>query len=265
MSKSARWALVVSAVAVLGAALVLAFVLSLSTTGWLAERHFVWLFWVNVAVAGAAAAGDRPGHAAPGHAAQARQVRQPAAGQAGRRVCAGGRGAGAADLRCVLPVCHPQHRHLVRRAGGAGAGCRPVAGPQHAGRGGGRPVRPGPHRCRAPGRRAPAGRAHGRRQAADRPAGTGAHPPATGCARCRAAGRQRPGAGQRRRQQRGPGARAARRSAAAPGPAAAQRGRARGPGRRAPARRARPAPGCARWPWCPTPTSTWRPPTKSAS
>ena len=52
MSKSARWALGVSAVAVLGAALVLAFVLSLSTSGWLAERHFVWLFWVNVAVAG---------------------------------------------------------------------------------------------------------------------------------------------------------------------------------------------------------------------
>ncbi len=51
MTKSARWALGVSAVAVLGAALVLAFVLSLSTTGWLAERHFVWLFWVNAAVA----------------------------------------------------------------------------------------------------------------------------------------------------------------------------------------------------------------------
>ena len=51
MTKSARWALGVSALAVLGAALVLAFVLSLSTTGWLAERHFVWLFWVNVAVA----------------------------------------------------------------------------------------------------------------------------------------------------------------------------------------------------------------------
>ncbi len=51
MTKSARWALLVSAVAVVGAALVLAFVLSLSTTGWLAERHFVWLFWVNVAVA----------------------------------------------------------------------------------------------------------------------------------------------------------------------------------------------------------------------
>ncbi|GCL66256.1 sensor histidine kinase [Pseudaquabacterium pictum] len=52
MTKSARWALGVSALAVLGAALVLAFVLSLSTSGWLAERHFVWLFWVNVAVAG---------------------------------------------------------------------------------------------------------------------------------------------------------------------------------------------------------------------
>ena len=51
VSKSARWALLVSSVAVIGAALVLAFVLSLSTTGLLAERHFVWLFWVNVAVA----------------------------------------------------------------------------------------------------------------------------------------------------------------------------------------------------------------------
>jgi hypothetical protein len=51
LTKAARWALGVSALAVLGAALVLAFVLSLSTSGWLAERHFVWLFWVNVAVA----------------------------------------------------------------------------------------------------------------------------------------------------------------------------------------------------------------------
>ncbi len=51
MSKSARWALLISSVAVLGASLVLAFVLALSTSGSLAERHFVWLFWVNVAVA----------------------------------------------------------------------------------------------------------------------------------------------------------------------------------------------------------------------
>ena len=51
VSKSARWALLVSSVAVIGAALVLAFVLSLSSTGLLAERHFVWLFWVNVGVA----------------------------------------------------------------------------------------------------------------------------------------------------------------------------------------------------------------------
>ena len=52
MKKSVRWTWLVSAVAVLGAALVLAFVLSLATTGGLAEKHFVWLFWVNVAVAG---------------------------------------------------------------------------------------------------------------------------------------------------------------------------------------------------------------------
>ena len=51
MTKSARWILLVSSVAVLGASLVLAFVLALSTSGGLAERHFVWLFWVNVAVA----------------------------------------------------------------------------------------------------------------------------------------------------------------------------------------------------------------------
>jgi nitrogen fixation/metabolism regulation signal transduction histidine kinase len=51
MTKSTRWALLVSAVAVLGASLVLAFVLSLSTTGLISERHFVWLFWVNVVVA----------------------------------------------------------------------------------------------------------------------------------------------------------------------------------------------------------------------
>ena len=51
MSKSTRWILLVSSVAVLGASLVLAFVLALSTSGGLAEQHFVWLFWVNVAVA----------------------------------------------------------------------------------------------------------------------------------------------------------------------------------------------------------------------
>ena len=51
MSNSARWAWLVSAVAVLGTSLVLAFVLSLSTSGLISERHFVWLFWVNVVVA----------------------------------------------------------------------------------------------------------------------------------------------------------------------------------------------------------------------
>ncbi len=52
MSKSARWAWLVSLVAATGAALVLAFVLSFSDQGGgFYERHFVWLFAVNVAVA----------------------------------------------------------------------------------------------------------------------------------------------------------------------------------------------------------------------
>ncbi len=54
MNRAARWAWVVALVASTGAALVLAFVLSLITgsDGGAYERHFVWLFWVNVAVAG---------------------------------------------------------------------------------------------------------------------------------------------------------------------------------------------------------------------
>ncbi len=52
MSKAARWAWVVSLVAATGAGLVLAFVLSVGDAeGGFYERHFVWLFVVNVAVA----------------------------------------------------------------------------------------------------------------------------------------------------------------------------------------------------------------------
>ena len=51
MTKAGRWAWLGSSVALLGTVLVLAFVLSLSTSGGLAERYFVWLFWVNAAVA----------------------------------------------------------------------------------------------------------------------------------------------------------------------------------------------------------------------
>ncbi|MDO9074175.1 MAG: ATP-binding protein [Rubrivivax sp.] len=52
MSPSARWAWIVAIVAATGAALVLAFVVSFSAQGGgFYERHFVWLFWVNVAVA----------------------------------------------------------------------------------------------------------------------------------------------------------------------------------------------------------------------
>jgi PAS domain S-box-containing protein len=53
MTASARWAWTISTLAAIGAGLVLAFVLSLSSQGGgFYERHFVWLFWVNVAVAG---------------------------------------------------------------------------------------------------------------------------------------------------------------------------------------------------------------------
>ena len=52
MTHSGRWGWTVAVVAITGAALVLSFVLSLATGGGTAyERHFVWLFWVNVAVA----------------------------------------------------------------------------------------------------------------------------------------------------------------------------------------------------------------------
>ncbi len=51
-STSTRWTWFISLVAVTGVALVLAFVLSLATRGGtFYERHFVWLFWVNAAVA----------------------------------------------------------------------------------------------------------------------------------------------------------------------------------------------------------------------
>ncbi len=52
MTKSTRWAWTVSLLAGIGVCLVLAFVLSLTTQSHgFYERHFVWLFWVNVAVA----------------------------------------------------------------------------------------------------------------------------------------------------------------------------------------------------------------------
>jgi nitrogen fixation/metabolism regulation signal transduction histidine kinase len=52
MKKSTRWAWIVALVVVTGFALVLAFVVSLTTGGRsFYERNFVWLFWINVAVA----------------------------------------------------------------------------------------------------------------------------------------------------------------------------------------------------------------------
>ncbi len=53
MIKATRWAWIVSLVAVTGATLVLAFLLSFATNSpALYERHYLWLFWLNVTVAG---------------------------------------------------------------------------------------------------------------------------------------------------------------------------------------------------------------------
>ena len=52
MNRHARWVTIVGTVAVIGAALVLAFMISLTGQGeGFYERNFVWLFWLNVAVA----------------------------------------------------------------------------------------------------------------------------------------------------------------------------------------------------------------------
>ena len=52
MTRAARWAWIVALVAAAGGALVLAFLLSIATNNRvLYERHYVWLFWVNVTVA----------------------------------------------------------------------------------------------------------------------------------------------------------------------------------------------------------------------
>jgi len=53
MSKALRWALLVSTLVVIGAAAVIAFMLSMTSERDLFERNFVWLFWVNLFVAAA--------------------------------------------------------------------------------------------------------------------------------------------------------------------------------------------------------------------
>ena len=52
MTKANRWAWIISLVAITGAVLVLSFLLSIATNNRaFYERHYVWLFWVNVTVA----------------------------------------------------------------------------------------------------------------------------------------------------------------------------------------------------------------------
>jgi nitrogen fixation/metabolism regulation signal transduction histidine kinase len=56
MKRATRWAWIVALVAATGAGLVLAFLLALATNNRvLYERHYEWLFWLNVSVAGALA------------------------------------------------------------------------------------------------------------------------------------------------------------------------------------------------------------------
>jgi nitrogen fixation/metabolism regulation signal transduction histidine kinase len=53
MTKANRWAWIISLVAITGTVLVLAFLLSIATNNRaFYERHYEWLFWMNVAVAG---------------------------------------------------------------------------------------------------------------------------------------------------------------------------------------------------------------------
>jgi Na+-driven multidrug efflux pump len=50
--RRSRWAWIISTIAALGAGLVLVFLLGVATNNpSLYERHYVWLFWVNVTVA----------------------------------------------------------------------------------------------------------------------------------------------------------------------------------------------------------------------
>src|SRR4051812_15218668 len=52
VTPAGRWAVIISTVAALGAGLVLAFLLGIATNSpALYERHYVWLFWVNVGLA----------------------------------------------------------------------------------------------------------------------------------------------------------------------------------------------------------------------
>ena len=52
MTQTSRWMWIVSLVATMGTGLVLAFLLAVATNNRdFYERHYVWLFWVNLAVA----------------------------------------------------------------------------------------------------------------------------------------------------------------------------------------------------------------------
>ena len=126
-------------------------------------------------VASTAGAGDRASPAcACSVRVRARQVRQPAAAQAGGDLRARRRGAGRADLHRELPVRLAQHRELVRRQGRRRARRRPEPRPRHARHARQRPRRPRPGWPPSGSARAGAvGRAAGARAAARAALGAG--------------------------------------------------------------------------------------------
>ena len=248
MSKSTRWAWVISLLTVTGVCGVLAFLLSIGATPRAGLLRAPLFLAVLAQCPGGGRAGDRHrrGGRAPDRAGAGGQVRQPAAAQAGRHLRAGRRGAGAADLHRVLPVREPQHRELVRRAPGQRAGGGSEPRPRHPGRAGGGPVQQDPRRGRAPVRvdRDAAGADAGAPARADRR-------PHRGPGR-----RQRPDpAVQRRRYQladpRPPERRpCCARPAAAAWPASSRAWKTR-------PRHSRARPASAPWRCCPTPRCAW--------
>ena len=196
MTRAARWAWVISLVIITGVCGVLAFMLSIGATtprGFF-ERHYAWLFWVNIAVAVVLVLVIGVAAAAPVPAGAQRQVRQPAAAQAGRHLCPGRRGAGPLDLHGLLPVCEPQHRQLVRRAPGQRPAVRPGARRGHL-RCHGRRTEPEGARCR---------REAARDQLLPAGAGPGARARPAQCAHRGPGGLQRPDPGRRGRRVRVP-------------------------------------------------------------
>jgi hypothetical protein len=144
-SRALRWTVGVGLAAMTAIGLVLLFLLTQATNNReLYERNYAGCSAVNMVVAGLLLLVIGWIIAAPVVAPAAQALRQPAAAQAGRDLCAGRVCARHADLRGVLPVRVALDRELVRREGGGRARRRPEPGPGHAGDPDERPDQQGP-------------------------------------------------------------------------------------------------------------------------